>query len=66
MGEQLRVLWIEPRLNILYQRANIRVSGSKFIKGETVVISEFILGVIKNHAAVQSMERFGMLLRRAD
>ena len=66
MGEQLRVLWIEPGMNMLYQRANVGASGSKFIKGETVVVSEFISGVIENHAAVQSMECFDMLLKRAD
>jgi hypothetical protein len=66
MGEQLRVLWVEPALNIFYQRANVGASGSKIIKGETVVVSEFISGVIENHAAVQSMECFDMLPKRAD
>lgn len=51
-----------------YQGADIGVgaAGPKFIEGETVVTREFISCVIEDHAAVQSVEGFGMLPKRAD
>ena len=52
IGEQLHVFCIELGLNMLYQRADVGVSGPKFIKGETVVVSEFISSVVEDHAAV--------------
>jgi hypothetical protein len=66
IGEQLCVLCIEPGLNMLYQRADVGASGPNFLKGETVVISEFISSVIEDHATFQSMEGSCMLLGRAD
>src|ERR1700733_11756740 len=61
IGEQLRVICIELRLNMLYQRVDIGASGPKFIEGEAVVVREFISSVVEDHAAVQSMECFCML-----
>lgn len=43
---------------ILYQRADVRVSGLKFIEGETIVVSVFISSIVEDHAAVQSMGLF--------
>jgi hypothetical protein len=55
------MLCIEPGLNMLYQRADIRASGSKFIEAEIIVISKFIASIIEDHAAVQHMECSCML-----
>jgi len=52
IGEQLRVLCIEPGLNKSYQRADVGGSGSKFIKAELIVVGKLIASVIEDHAAV--------------
>jgi hypothetical protein len=46
------VLCIELRLDMLYQKADVRASGLNVIKGETVVVHEFISSVVKDHVAV--------------
>ena len=43
---------IEAGLNMLYQKADISTSRSKFIKSETIIVSEFISSIIENYAAV--------------
>ena len=60
------MLCIELGLNMLYQRSDVGASGSKFIKGETVVVSEFISSIVEDHAAVQSVDCFCMLSKRED
>jgi hypothetical protein len=37
---------------MLYQRAEVGASGSKFIEAETIVVSELIVSVIEDHVAV--------------
>ena len=58
------MLAIESGFNMLYQRADIRTSRSKFIGGEMIFMSEFNSSVIENHAAVQSMDSFCMLPKK--
>ena len=66
IGEQLRVLCHEHRLNMLYQRVDVEASGSKFFEGKTVLVCEFISSIIEDHVVVQSVEYFFMLPRRLD
>ena len=37
---------------MLYQRADVGAPGPNFIKGETVVVREFILSVVEDNVAV--------------
>jgi len=46
------MLCIEAGLNMLYQRADVGASGSKFIKAETIVTSKLIASTIEDHVMV--------------
>ena len=54
------MLCIKLGVNSLYQRANVG-APPKFVKGETVVMSDLVASVVEDHVAFQSIECLYML-----